>query len=142
MGTAIALREKTPLVPRTPENETDLLKELRDYESKLDVRSRLRAYGAALRRTSRRGSLRQAHYYLVVLEPSENRVAVKGYRSSESRTANDEYLAIERSIQAGERAGDAVLVSVDSISALKRAFPNYFLDTRRFLEAVTAAVGN
>ena len=35
---------------------------------------------------------------------------------------------------------DVVLVSVDSMAALRRAYPNYFLDTRAFLEAVKAAV--
>ena len=35
---------------------------------------------------------------------------------------------------------DAVLVSVDSISSLRRAYPNYFLDTHVFIEAVKEAV--
>ena len=35
---------------------------------------------------------------------------------------------------------DAVLVSVDSMTSLRRAYPNYFLDTNLFVEAVKAAI--
>jgi hypothetical protein len=34
---------------------------------------------------------------------------------------------------------DVVLVSVDSLEALKKAYPNYFLDTHRFIQAVKHA---
>jgi hypothetical protein len=45
----------------------------------------------------------------------------------------------EKSI-AGRPGTEAVLVSVTSLSALKRAYPSYFLDTARFLSAVREAV--
>jgi len=35
---------------------------------------------------------------------------------------------------------DAVLVSVESLELLRRAYPNYFLDTRAFLNALKQAV--
>ena len=31
-------------------------------------------------------------------------------------------------------AGQAVLVAADSLQSLKRAYPNYYLDTGRFVE--------
>jgi hypothetical protein len=37
-------------------------------------------------------------------------------------------------------ASDAVLVSVDSIDALRRAYPNYFLDTELFIDALNRAL--
>jgi hypothetical protein len=33
-----------------------------------------------------------------------------------------------------------VLVSVGSVSALHRAYPSYFLDTKRFLQTVDEAI--
>jgi len=44
-----------------------------------------------------------------------------------------------RSIE-GDPTRDAVLVSVESLSALRRAYPNYFLDTSAFLESVEEAI--
>jgi hypothetical protein len=46
--------------------------------------------------------------------------------------ATNRYTDTEKKIT--EAGGDAVLVSVDSLAALRRAYPNYFLDTRVFLD--------
>lgn len=51
--------------------------------------------------------------------------------------ASADYLDVEKKI-AGSTT-DAVLVSVDSMASLRRAYPNYFLDTQRFVEAVIQA---
>lgn len=37
-------------------------------------------------------------------------------------------------------AGDAVPVSADTLKAVRRAYPNYFLDTRIFGQAVNRAI--
>lgn len=53
--------------------------------------------------------------------------------------AAEAYRAVETSIgQSPIR--DAVLVSVDSLAALRRAYPNYFLDTTAFLATVYEAL--
>jgi hypothetical protein len=40
----------------------------------------------------------------------------------------------------GTPGAEAVLVSVDSVTALRSAYPNYFLDTKAFVEAYKLAV--
>ena len=52
--------------------------------------------------------------------------------------ASDECLAVEKAISKGDT--DAVLVSVDSVASLRRAYPNYFADTHKFLELVSDAL--
>ncbi len=61
-----------------------------------------------------------------------------GSTNKELDKASRDYLAAEKAI-AGS-SGDAVLVSVDSMAALRRAYPKYFLDTKRFVEALTHAI--
>jgi hypothetical protein len=136
MGTAIALREKTPLVPHTPTSKYQLRRELLRYSKLLDVAGHLHTYGQAL--TTLERSPRRAHYFLLVLNPVEKRVDITGYKSHDLERATAEYLAVERSI-AGT-GSDAVLVSVESIAALRRAYPNYFLDTHTFLTALAYAL--
>jgi len=134
MGTAIAFRERTPPVPDTPTERSALKNALRQYASGLDVVHRLHTYGAALQ-TLEEPSALDAHYYLLRLEPSEHRVTVTGFKANELEQASKEYLEVERSIK--DQAGaDAVLVSVESLDSLRRAYPNYFLDTGKFIEAV------
>ncbi len=64
-------------------------------------------------------------------------VYVTGYKSDELDTATHDYLVAE---QGGQGNADAVLVSAESLVALKRAYPNYFLDTKVFLSAVRKAI--
>jgi hypothetical protein len=137
MGSAIAVRERSALVPGTPAERRLLKKELGHYAKKLDVAHRLRTYGSALQTLEQ--SAQDAHYYLLKLDPSEHQVTVMGFRANELERASNRYLEIERSIKGGEGA-DAVLVSVDSLDALRRAYPNYFLDTDVFIQAVDLAL--
>jgi hypothetical protein len=139
MGTALALREETPLVPGTPTDEVSLRSELQDLASRLDVANRLNAYGSALKAVEQ-GALKRAHYFLLELDPVARQVRIQGYRSSELDLASDDYLKLERSVAA--TGSDAVLVSVESLVALRRAYPNYFLDTNAFISAVDDALGS
>lgn len=52
--------------------------------------------------------------------------------------ASSEYLTAERNLNT--EGSNAVLVSVDSMESLRRAYPSYFLDTRVFIRAVKEAL--
>jgi hypothetical protein len=58
-----------------------------------------------------------------------------GFIESDSQGAADQYLRIERSLNSSE-GDEAVLVSVDSIESLRKAYPNYFLDTGMFVKVI------
>jgi hypothetical protein len=138
MGSAIALREGSPPVPETPDDPGALKAELRDYAKRLDVTARLRAYGAAVQIVDQT-QIEDADYYLLELDALAMRVNVFGYRSNELAKATSEYLSVEKKI-VGTIGTDAVLVSADSMTSLRRAYPNYFLDTQKFIEAVQKAI--
>jgi ppGpp synthetase/RelA/SpoT-type nucleotidyltranferase len=138
MGSAIAIRERTAPIPSTPTKKAELFDEVRDYARRLDVEGRLEAYGRALQTLEKPGA-RGAHYFLLALDPAARSVTVTGYKAADSERASKEYLETER-LLASTAGGDAVLVSVESLSSLRRAYPNYFLDTRVFLDAVKKVV--
>lgn len=137
MGSAIALRENSQLVPNTPTNRSGLIAELDDYTDKLNVESRLRAYGDALK-TIEEGP-GDSHYYLLNLDPDQNRLVVKGFKLEQIAQAESEYAESEKYVKS-HPGTDAVLVAVDSITALQRAYPNYFADTRVFVELLIQAL--
>lgn len=137
MGSAIAERERTPGVPNVASGK-ELVRELTHFARQLDVEKRLRGYGSALKTLST-GRMRDAHYFLIALDPEAERVSVTAYPQNEFERASQDYLIVERSI--AHRAGaEAVLVSVESIESLRRAYPNYFLDTHVFLSALRIAM--
>ena len=138
MGGWFAVKERTNPIPDTPKNETQLKQELREYAKRIDVVNHLQLFGAALQAPVLTG-ITDAHYFLLQLDSNEKRIRVRGYKLKELEQASNDYLAVERDI--GERAGnDAVLVSVESLSALRRAYPNYFLDLKKFIQAVKEAI--
>ena len=144
MGSAIAIREKQPLVPGTPDNATDLVKELRDCTDELDVIGHLASYRALLNH-SNRPPFRNLKYFLLELDPKRGHVQITRFGRQDVVAASDQYLAKEQRALtpfSGE-ASDAVLVSVDSLRALRRAYPNYFADTKTFvreLQRVTKSI--
>jgi len=134
MGAAIALRENAPPVPRTPTILEELVVELREYTGRLHVEQKLVAYGNALRITPPASIAKDAKYYLIHLE--QGSTSLQAFQDLGRASAT--YLDLETKV-AGRPEADVVLVSVESLAALRRAYPNYFLDTRAFLEAVRRA---
>jgi hypothetical protein len=137
MGSAIALREKTALVPRTPTSRPQLVREIKQHMASLDVESRLAAYHATIPLLTV-PEVKGAKYFLVELRPADRSVSVTPFREKELPEATQRYLEVERALKGP--GAEAVLVSVESIDALRRAYPNYFLDTRLFIAAMKAAV--
>jgi hypothetical protein len=111
-----------------------LVKELRGLAKKLNVENALRMYGQALN-VGRDGAGKGNHFFLLRLEPQRGRMNIEGFPRRELEKASARYLEVERQIE-GIAGAEAVLVSVDSLAALERAYPNYFLDTDVFLTAL------
>jgi hypothetical protein len=137
MGTAIALRERQPTVPNTPSRRGELIAELAEFATKLDVERRLRRYMDAIQRIRR--SEEDARFYLLELDPADEKLTVTGFTFGELPKAQEKYAEAERAVQA-KPGKDAVLVSVESLAALEKAYPNYFADTRIFLELMNQAL--
>lgn len=138
MGSVMAIREGSNRVEGAPSDSVVLLDELRTISGQLDVVNRLTAYGAALEQFNS-STAPGAHYFLLQLDPEQKRTLVKGFTSSELRQANAEYLELEKRVPV-ESPMDTVLVSVENIALLRRAYPNYFLDTGVFLNVVQEAL--
>lgn len=109
-------------------DETDLA--VAKQSKRLKVVEILNGYGFALNTIyadKRRGS-----YYLLILDPIEKTLQLKSYSKESFDIATKDYLEAEANI-VEESQKQAVLVSTASVEALKRAYPNFFLDTHEFL---------
>ncbi|MEA2415051.1 MAG: hypothetical protein QOI58_1708 [Thermoanaerobaculia bacterium] len=131
-GSAFALAERTQAVPETPQSPQELTDFVRTLEAELDVRKTLGAYGEALK-IAEDTQMAKAYYFLLSLTPSQEALSVFGYQKEQLDRATDHYLQIEKALPPG---GQAVLVAVESLSALKKSYPNYFLDTQVFTTAL------
>lgn len=139
MATDMAFREGTVPVPYTPSDRNQLKGEIRHLRHRLDVHNHMLAHTTALGDPEIVEVYKDSHYFLLELDPNEKRIKVTGYKTDQLSRASQDYLSVEKAAIEGGTSLDAVLVSVESVKALKQAYPNYFLDTHRFLAAVEAA---
>jgi hypothetical protein len=138
MSSALALREHRALVPGTPDDSATLTKELRSAAKKLKVIERLRSYGTTLQHVEKTmDGVKGGHLFLLDLDLDAQQLTLWDFENAAQAT--EQYEALERGIE-GQGNRDAVLVSVESINALQRAYPNYFLDTTAFVESIEEAI--
>jgi hypothetical protein len=134
MGSAIALREKQPLVPGTPTDKAELITELRALTQKLNVANLLSGWGYALKILPAK-NVTDAVAFLVYLNTPARVVTTTGFKKEELPQAEEAYLNLEKTIPS-DSGSQAVLVSVESVQAIRGAYPNYYLDTDAFLRAL------
>jgi hypothetical protein len=135
-SSALALVEKAPAVPQTPSSRRILVRETKALMRELGVYKKLKAFGDALHVTEDAGS-QDAHYFLLSLVPGQLRI--RSYRVDELPRATEEYMALERQYE-GKEDAQAVLVAAESLKSLRRAYPNYYLDTQVFLMELSRAL--
>src|SRR5262249_24207368 len=133
MGTAIAIREDSPPVPGTPQDKTDLVREIRTLAKALSVEDVLLGWGFAVQQLT--ASPGDAASFLLVLDSNKRTLATTPFRSAEEQAASEAYLQSEKQTESNPEI-QTVLVSVESVRALRAAYPNYFLDTSAFITAL------
>jgi len=136
MSAQIAHIEGTPIVPDTPDSEVDRLKEIKMLASSLRAVQTLEAYRATVNYVGKLSD--GSKYYLVEYDYNLNTVNVTPFSNRASQRANSAYTAAETSVSDGSK--NVVLVSVDTINNLQKAYPNYFLDTDQFTQLLTACL--
>jgi len=132
MGSVFAIAEKCPRVPGVPEDIKDLRAEVAELNAKLKVDELLGAYQEASVIVDKEKHSKDAKYFLLLRDSKAMTSEFIGFRKEHLEDANQMYLDFEKEYKGQPK--QAVLVSVDSIGALKKAYPNYFGDTRVFLQ--------
>ncbi|MFJ6041791.1 RelA/SpoT domain-containing protein [Brachybacterium paraconglomeratum] len=121
-GAAISLREGTPVPPGVPDTKAGITEAMKKMDADRLLR-RLMSWSSSMRHVSRRGE-RGTHFILSL--DSERRI-IRMRQFKNSGRADEEY----RNLEAESRA-NSVLVGGKSMEEIRKAYPNYFVDTRRF----------
>lgn len=131
MGSAMAISENKPTVPNTPDNYKELHEEVATLSNRLNIRNVLQTFKSSIQILGSNRNKSKAKYYLLDLNLTEGTILVRSYSNTQLTTATLDYMTLEKRITSGNR--NAVLVSADSVEALRLAFPNYYLDADFFL---------
>ena len=137
-GAALAIVEKTAPVPGFESHTTyEVFADVARAESKLRVLDKLQGFAIAANNITRERG--RGAYHLIVLDSAKRTVSIRPYPIARLEQANVDYANIEQRTKSGEPI-EAVLVSAGPIDALRKAYPNYFLDTQEFVARIRMIV--
>lgn len=138
-SSAIAIKEGKPTVPGTPTTLDELRPELASLTSELNVLEFLQGFSHGIQRiTAQKGATNTA-YYLLHLSVEAKRISWTPYGWRQSQEANDAYTNLEQALK-NSSTDHVVLVKAGSLSAIKRAYPSFFLDTGYFVNFLRVAL--
>jgi len=75
---------------------------------------------------------RKVKFFLLELDILGKKLNIKSYTEKEEQRAIDNYSELEKR-HAGMKDYDVVLVGADTSTDLRKAYPNYFVDSNEFL---------
>ena len=131
---AFARRERTAPVPGTPDNSNDLVRELNEIVQREQIVNCLLGWNDTIHHIEEQAR-GDADSFLMVLDPTNQTLRVWPFARDQFIQAQEEYKKQEKETESDARI-QVVLVSVDSIRALPKAYPNYYVDTQGFVKAV------
>lgn len=133
VSSAFARMEHSPIVSQTPQNEKELYLQIKEKEKELQVRQKMKQWMQSIKYFDDFKKKKNIHFYLLELDTVLERLNISAFTKKQEKEAIQAYSNAEKRIY-NRNQYDVVLVSADNLHDLKKAYPNYFLDTKVFLE--------
>ncbi len=134
VSSVFAIIEKTPTIPGTSRNKKELYSQIKVQEEKLQVINVMTGWAHAIKVFQEVTKEKpNVQFFLLELDVGEGRLNLRTYTKEQEKIAILNYDQAEKRNQ-GKEAYDVVLVGADTTNDLKKAYPNYFVDSEEFLE--------
>lgn len=134
VSSGLALQEHVEGNPSPKTARLAVASRLAGLEERLDAITQLESYGGVIKLLEQNEDCRHKQF-LLHFKPANKTVEVRGYLGEQSTAAMLDYQKAER-LAIAELGENVVLVNVDSISNLRKAYPNYFADTKELCALV------
>lgn len=126
MSSLIALEEGCNTNANTPNNKKELIEALNELNDKYSILEKLSTIDATCNYLQD-FRINSKRFYVIVIKEKGKEIHVSYFRKLEE--ANINYIEAEKDSQ-----NNAVLVSATSFDALRKAYPNYFMNITGFLD--------
>lgn len=134
VSSAFAIKENCPTVNNTPSDKKELYFKIKERERKLDVINKLTKWDGALRLIDEKQlKNKTAKFFLLELDIGREDLFIQTYDAKQEEQATNEYAKLEKKYK-DQKDYDIVLVGLDAAKDLKKAYPNYFIDTKDFVK--------
>lgn len=132
---AFAELEKSPMAKEyAHESPVKIFRNVLLQTKQLDVKNKLTGFAVAANAIKTEQS--KGSYHLIILNAKLQSVVIQSFGKKRLDEANSKYIEVEQNNAENNSSIQVVLVSTNSIEALRKAYPNYFLDTRQFSNAL------
>ncbi len=134
VSSAFANMEKTSIVPNTPTDKNELRKQVQALAKQLKVVKKMNEWTRIHKiiENFEKDTKDKFDFYLLNLDLVTKELKISAYKKSQEEFANSEYSRLEEIMLKNKEDRDIVLVSADTTKELRKAYPNYFLDTKEF----------
>ncbi|HLD05102.1 MAG TPA: RelA/SpoT domain-containing protein [Candidatus Nanoarchaeia archaeon] len=133
MSSAFAILENCPCVPNTPTDEKELFSQIKTKERELNVIKIMTGWTRAIRVFEQEVKKKsELQFFLLELDILGEKLTISEYTKDQEKKAIADYAKAEKRNE-GKKEFDVVLVGADTSNDLKKAYPNYFVDTGEFL---------
>ena len=133
VSSAFAKMEECPIIPNTPDNEKELYSLIKKKEKELNVITKMKNWTDSIKLFDDLKNKKNLHFFLLELDTIQEKLVISAYSKRQEEKAIRNYASAEKKIY-GRKEYDVVLVGADTVSDLKKAYPNYFLDTKEFIK--------
>jgi ppGpp synthetase/RelA/SpoT-type nucleotidyltranferase len=135
ISSVFANMEGTPIVFGTPEDKFELFTQVKNLSDKLGVLNKIRSWANLLKTIDfiEQKHLHKPHFYLLDLNIDTKELTISAFDKTDEEKASFAYSEAEKKATQDKLNKDIVLVEADTTKELKKAYPNYFLDTNEFL---------
>ena len=140
VSSAFAIMENSPLVPNTPTNKEELYKRIKEKERELNLIKNMEKWTDILR-IFKEQTTPKDKYFLLEIDVKQERLTITQFTKEEEDKAIDILERLEKQNR-DRKEYDIVLVGADKFEDLRKAYPNYFADTREFLGKLNGILGS
>lgn len=143
VSSVFAIAENMPTVPNTPLEKKDLYVAVIYLAKKLDVVKKMNEWARIHKIIEgfEKENPKKFDYYLLDLDLRTKELKINGFTKDQEEVANSEYSRREERMLRNREDKDIVLVSAETTKELRKAYPNYFLDTKEFIQALKGYLG-
>lgn len=135
-SSAFAALESTPRIDEFQKlTDEETFKLLLEKEKELNVINKLSGFRVVAKHIS--DDRKKGKYHLIILDLDKKMANIKSFEAKHVHLANEKYSEMEEEVRKGKNI-QVVLVASESISALKKAYPSYFLDSQYFFKNLEA----
>lgn len=117
--------------PNKENNKKDICQKIDKLVKEHNILQNLKALAVSNKNIANQTNIKN-YYFIVLLNFNKSTLRIMGFKKSDFEEAKKlcDFYEEDKNI-------DVVLISLDEVKMLKKAFPNYYLDSNSFIEVIT-----